>query len=96
MSIRPILPPTTSSPDFLGSEYSVYIKHPGYGNQNGPLLQFVHFGEGLDYDLVIYACYIVVGNVWPLETKGQPRIDKREDDGKLGYVYLLLSKYPNV
>ncbi|KAI2778998.1 hypothetical protein F4815DRAFT_222234 [Daldinia loculata] len=95
MDIRPKLPRITSSPNLISSQYTFVVKHPGYGNEDDPLLQFVHFDEGLDYDLVIYACCIVAGNAWPLEMKNQKRIDKRPDGGKLGYVYLSRSKKPN-
>ncbi|KAI0111743.1 hypothetical protein F4814DRAFT_423465 [Daldinia grandis] len=96
MSIRSRLPPITFPHYYRSSERTVFVNHPGYGNKYDPLLQFVYYGEGVDYDLVIYASCVVVGNAWPLETMGQPRSTTRLDGGKLNYVYLSLSEKPNV
>ncbi|KAI0113330.1 hypothetical protein F4814DRAFT_421468 [Daldinia grandis] len=95
MKFRPRIPPLTF-PDNCndGSRCLVLINYPGYAHDS--LLKFIHYGEGIDYDLVIYTCCIVAGNTWPLEMIGQPRNITRADGGKLSYVYLSLSRKPNV
>ncbi|KAI0111454.1 hypothetical protein F4814DRAFT_422529 [Daldinia grandis] len=96
MSIRTRLPSPVSFPKgYSPPERSLFVKHPGYGNKYDPLLQFTHYGQGVDYELVIYACCVVAGNAWPLEMMGQTRNSTRPDGGKLTYAYLSLSEKPN-
>ncbi|KAI1463979.1 uncharacterized protein F4812DRAFT_444077, partial [Daldinia caldariorum] len=70
-------------------------EHPFYDGKYGALLQFGHYGEGVDYEPVIYACCVVMGNAWPLEMMGHTRIDSRLDGGLLTYAYLSLSNTPD-
>ncbi|XXG99544.1 hypothetical protein Hte_005883 [Hypoxylon texense] len=45
---------------------AISIRHPGYPERAGPLLSFPALDfNGIDYDLAIHACYIIVGNIWP-------------------------------
>ncbi|KAI8956438.1 hypothetical protein F5Y11DRAFT_353827 [Daldinia sp. FL1419] len=97
MSLRSPLPGPLPYPnDYNQPERTIYIRHPHYSNKYGPLLQFSHYGQGVDYELVIYACCVVMGNAWPLEMMGHTRIDSRRDGGHITYAYLSFSSTPNV
>ncbi|KAI1758666.1 hypothetical protein GGR53DRAFT_516313 [Hypoxylon sp. FL1150] len=45
---------------------TVGVRHPGYPAYANPLLSFPAVDhDGVDYDLAIHACYLLVGNAWP-------------------------------
>ncbi|KAK6948205.1 hypothetical protein Daesc_009969 [Daldinia eschscholtzii] len=79
MRINPVLQShfeLIRSPDegnTIGDPPVIEIFHPGYLESYCPLLQFVAWDDGgVDYNLVYYACCILVGNAWPDDEEPDP------------------------
>ncbi|KAI1763240.1 hypothetical protein GGR53DRAFT_373856 [Hypoxylon sp. FL1150] len=48
------------------STASIDVHHPAYDRSAKPLLSFPALDDnGVDYDLLIHACYLLVNNAWP-------------------------------
>ncbi|KAI1766834.1 hypothetical protein GGR53DRAFT_484565 [Hypoxylon sp. FL1150] len=72
MPLKPHLPPpSTPGGPSRRNVLKVEVKHPGYPATYSPLLRFdaLDYHEtgpkGVNYNLVYYACGILVGNTWP-------------------------------